>query len=62
MGREAIKAFQSGPRAYSLDFGVLRTGETCLVEVNDAYALGHYGLQSVLYARMIDARWEELTR
>jgi hypothetical protein len=44
-----------------LDWGVTDTGETRLVEANDAYALGYYGLQSVLYARMIDARWEELT-
>jgi hypothetical protein len=59
---EAIQAFQSGPRAYSLDFGVTDSGETKLVEVNDAYALGHYGLPSITYARLIDARWEELTR
>lgn len=57
----AVEAYKSSPRAYALDFGVTSTGETRLVETNDAYALGQYGLQSVLYARMIDARWEELT-
>ena len=57
----AVKDYRSAPRAYALDFGVTSTGETRLVEANDAYALGHYGLQSVLYARMIDARWEEIT-
>jgi len=58
----AVHDYQSSPRAYSLDFGVTADGLTTLVEVNDAYALGHYGLPSVLYARLIEARWEELTR
>ena len=57
-----MKAYKSAPRAYVLDFGATSDGETRLVEANDAYALGHYGLASVLYARLIDARWEELTR
>jgi hypothetical protein len=57
----AVETYKSAPRAYALDWGVTDKGETLLVEANDAYALGHYGLQSVLYARMIDARWEELT-
>lgn len=26
-----------------------------------AFSLGHYGLQSVTYARMLSARWYELT-
>ncbi len=58
----AISAYKSGPRGYSLDFGVTDDGRTLLVEVNDAYALGHYGLPSILYAQLIEARWEELTR
>lgn len=58
----AVKAYRSSPRAYALDFGVMSNSRTALVEVNDAYALGHYGLMSVLYARLIAARWEELTR
>ena len=58
----AVHSFKSGPRAYSLDFGVTPEDETLLVEVNDAYALGHYGLNSIRYANLIEARWEELTR
>lgn len=58
----AVSAFKSGPRGYALDFGVTEDDKTLLVEVNDAYALGHYGLPSVLYANLIEARWEELTR
>lgn len=48
-------------RAYAIDVGVLVSGETVVVEVNDAFALGCYGLHHVAYARMIEARWEELT-
>jgi hypothetical protein len=58
----AVRAYKSSPRACSMDFGVTDKGETCLVEVNDSYALGNYGLPAPLYAQMIEARWEELTR
>lgn len=56
----AVKAWR-GPRAYAIDFGVTSAGETLIVEVNDGFALGNYGLPAIPYARMIEARWEELT-
>src|SRR6185436_17513354 len=56
----AVKAYRPY-RAYSIDFGVLDTGSTVVVEVNDAFALGCYGLHHHQYAKMIEARWEELT-
>lgn len=62
MVESAVRAFQSAPRAYSLDFGITKGGRTLLVEVNDGYALGCYGMQPALYAQMLEARWEELTR
>lgn len=45
------------PVSYSLDFGVDDHGRTLLVEANDAYSLGSYGLNNVQYAMMIEARW-----
>jgi len=48
------------PAAYSLDFGVRKDGETCLVEVNDMISLGCYGLDAPVYARLIIARWLQL--
>ena len=45
--------------AYSLDVGVVNGDQTYLVEVNDSYALGSYGPESVLYSKMIEARWEQ---
>lgn len=58
--RDCITAWPEQPRAWSADVGLLETGETALVEVNDAYALGCYGLEPVRYAAMIAERWYEL--
>jgi len=57
---EMIKAFENQPKAFALDVGVAN-GETYLVEANDAYSLGTYGLDPMLYAKLIHARWTELT-
>jgi len=53
-------AVLGAPVAYGLDFGVVRGGQTLLVEVNDMFSLGSYGLDPVLYATMIEERWEEI--
>ncbi len=50
------------PAGCSIDLGVTRTGETLVVEMNDGYALGSYGLAAVPYAQLLEARWEELMR
>lgn len=59
---QAAQAFIGAPSAYSLDFGVSTAAGSNLIEVNDSFALGGYGLESTTYAKMISARWEELTR
>lgn len=56
----AIAAFATAPAAYGIDFGVTPDARTLLVEVNDAYSLGSYGLGPVTYAKMIAARWQQL--
>lgn len=48
------------PAAYGIDFGVLSSGETALVEANDGYALGAYKIESAPYAELLFARWAEL--
>lgn len=50
------------PRAYGLDLGVTSDGKTVLVEANEGYALGTYGLASIIYARFLEERWFELVR
>jgi hypothetical protein len=50
------------PDAYVLDMGVTDDGRTLLVESNDFFAVGAYGLASLVYARGLEARWDQLTR
>lgn len=47
------------PWAHALDLGVTAEGRTLLVEANEGYAIGHYGLASLVYARFLEARWEQ---
>lgn len=59
--QRAIAAYHSAPRGYAIDFGVDSEGRTLLVEVNDGFGLGNYGLPPVPYAQLLAARWQELT-
>lgn len=60
--RAALADFApDAPAAYAADFGITPDGRTLLIEVNDGYSLGSKGLSPVLYARMLQARWLELT-
>lgn len=60
--RAAVAAYRDAPASYALDVGLVEDGRTLLVEVNDSYATGAYGLPPARYAAVIDARWEELRR
>ena len=59
--KQAVQDYKTAPAGYSLDFGVTDTGRTLLIEVNDGYALGSYGLFYIDYAKLLSARWAELT-
>lgn len=50
--------------AYALDMGVLDSGETALVECNDAWAIGLYGkaLDSRNYFEFLQARWSQIVK
>jgi hypothetical protein len=56
----AFSASEEAPSAYGIDFGVLMTGRTALVEANDGYALGAYEINPALYADLLLTRWREL--
>lgn len=56
----AVRSWERAPCAYTLDFGVTDDGRTLLVEANDGFALGTYGLAPALYAQMLEARWKEM--
>lgn len=60
---DAVSCFErsrNAPAGYGIDFCVLRDGSTALVEVNDGYSLGSYGLEDRHYTDLIAARWEQL--
>lgn len=57
----AVKEFTKAPKGYAIDFGLTKDGRTLLIEVNDGYALGCYGLFYLDYAKLLSARWAELT-
>ena len=56
----AVNEFKTQPKAFSLDFGVTDDGRTLLIEMNDGFAIGCYGLSDVQYAKFLYARWAEL--
>jgi hypothetical protein len=59
----ALAAYrQSGeaPAAHGVDFGILSSGQTALVEANDGYALGAYRIASAAYTELLFARWRQL--
>lgn len=45
------------PVAFCLEWGVTAGGNTVLVETNDGFAFGHYGLHPGYVAHMLSARW-----
>ena len=57
-----IEMKNDSPRAYCLDWGITSRGGTALIEMNDGFAFGHYGLQPILYAKMLSARWNEMVK
>ena len=52
--------FENAPKAYCLDVGVLSTGETALIEVNDGFSIGKYDMPKDIYANVLITRWNEL--
>ncbi len=59
--QEAIEAFKSPPKAYTLDWGIDMNGNTLLIEINDAFGVAPYGLDPVKYAMFLETRWNELS-
>ena len=48
-------------KSFSLDIGIKENGETVLIEINDGWAIGNYGLSPNLYYSFIKARWLQIT-
>lgn len=58
---KCVNDYYGAPKGYALDFGVTDKGETLLIEVNNTTSLSSYGLMHIDYAKLISARWAELT-
>lgn len=58
---QCLEASRETTQAYAIDFGVLASGQTALVEWNDGFALGSYGLDKAIYTDLLITRWCELT-
>ena len=59
-----IKNYTDAPIAYSLDVAVCKNSifDTVLVECNDFWSICNYGLDPVIYAKMLRDRWFQLTK
>lgn len=55
-----LEAFVNKPIGCSMDWGITSEGHTILVEVNDGYALGNYGVKGWQYTALVECRWREL--
>lgn len=55
--QNAINDFESAPDAYGIDFAVTDDGKTILIEVNDGFALGSYGMAYWNYSKFLITRW-----
>lgn len=58
----ALMASQQPRQAYTFDWGVLEeSGETVLIENNDAWAIGAYpGISPADYYHLLNTRWQEM--
>lgn len=59
---QIIKQYTSCPIAYTIDVGVLKNGRTELIEINDMWAIGSYGLYCIDYAEMLSDRYFEIVK
>jgi hypothetical protein len=56
----AVEAFTSAPIGYGMDWAVTADGRAMLVEINDGFALGNYGVRGHHYTALIECRWRQL--
>lgn len=47
--------------SYTIDVGIKDNGETFLIEINDGWAIGNYGLSPDKYYQFVKNRWLQLT-
>lgn len=58
--QKLIKGYDNAPVSYTIDVAVLKDGRTDVVEFNDFWAIGSYGLDSMKYAEMLRDRYFQI--
>lgn len=57
-----IKSNVDFPIAYTIDIGVLENGKNEVIEYNDMWAIGNYGMPNDTYLRLLKDRYFEIVR
>lgn len=60
--KQAVLAWKESPSSYVLDIGLTDKGETVVVEVNDGFSVGFYGIAPHKAAIFLEHRWREMTK
>lgn len=55
-----MKKLKWQPKGWTMDFGITKDNKTLLIETNDGYSIGNYGLDGRIYAKLLLNRWNEL--
>jgi hypothetical protein len=50
------------PISYTIDIGVLENGDNVVIEYNDMWAIGNYGIPNELYLRLLRDRYFEIVK
>ena len=48
------------PTAYTVDIGILESGENVVIEYNDMWAIGNYGMDNETYLKLLRSRYFEI--
>lgn len=57
-----IKTYKNAPVSYAIDVGILKDGSQYIVEINDFWAIGSYGLDGDTYVKMLIRRFNEILK
>lgn len=55
-----IKTLDNYPSAYTIDVGILENGENIVIEFNDMWAIGNYGMDNSDYYKLLRNRYFEI--
>ncbi len=50
------------PSAYTIDIGVLQSDKNVVIEFNDMWAIGNYGVPNDIYLRLLQERYFEIVK